>query len=72
MIVLFGEKVTPNQAAKYLVWDRGALAEGYWLEGWGERDVLTQREIDAIDKAITRQIQRVRDFLGIHKLPGFE
>lgn len=72
MIILFNKRLTPVQAAKYLVWDRGVLAEGYWLEGWGERDALTQREIDAIDEAITRQIQRVRDFLGIHKLPGFE
>lgn len=56
-----GKKITANQKAKELVFTHGTNAD-YWTEST-DLEKYTQREIEEIDKAIKKQINRVDKFL---------
>lgn len=68
MILLHDKKVTANEAAKYLVADKGETAD-YWNE-FSCIDVkkLTAKEEEAINDAVSKHQERVRRFLGMSKI----
>jgi len=61
-----GEKMTPNQAAKWFVMQRGIAHVDYVYEteefNWDE---FTDRERAEFDAALTRQVERVRTFFNM-------
>lgn len=61
-----GERMTPNQAAKWFVMQRGISQVEYVYEtaefDWYE---FTERELAEFDAALTRQVERVRTFFNM-------
>ncbi len=63
MIRRDNDKITANQAAKLLVWGYGQRAM-YWQEK-GVIDWTTEKEEEAIDTAVWKQLHRVDKLLGM-------
>ena len=66
MIRWGGEKMTPNQAAKWFVMQRGIAYVDYVYEtaelNWDE---FTDRERAEFETALDRQVERVRTFFNM-------
>ncbi len=68
MIKLYGEgdKLTPNQLAKWLIYDKTELA--FYFDS-DEHGGLTDKERDQVVNCLEKQQNRVFKLLGIDKLP---
>jgi len=60
-----GTKITANEKAKLIVADKGENAVD-WATWDLEQE--TEKEIEQIDNAIEKHLQRVREFLGVNKI----
>lgn len=69
MILLYdNEKITANQAGKYLVYDKGTASD-FWQEmDIIQLDKLTDKEVDDINEAVSKHQARIYKFLGISKI----
>jgi hypothetical protein len=66
MIIYLNKKVTANELAKLIVWDKGEMASDYWDEDTSiEYYKMTEKERADVNRALDRHRERVRDFLGI-------
>ena len=69
MIKYLDKKVTANELAKLVAWDKGVVGTEYWDENCCvSYNEMTEREIDAVNEAMARQAERLRDFFGIDAL----
>ena len=68
MILYFNKKLTVNELAKYLVADQGSTAT-YWGEFTGiDVNKMTLNEINLVDAAVNKHIERIEKFLGMDKI----
>ena len=65
MILFAGIKVTPVQAAKLVVIERGEQTNVFWGD---YIECSTEREEELVGEALERQQIRVREFLNIEDL----
>ncbi len=73
MITYDGKKMTVNQMAKMLVFERGFFGVDYWDEMEPDTfKLMTDREVASVNRAIGKQIDRVNIFLKIHDLPSYQ
>ena len=65
MIKIDGKKITANQLAKRLVFDYGCNAQ-YWYDSSSavNSSELTNKELEDINRAVDKQIERVAKLLG--------
>jgi hypothetical protein len=69
MIIYIGERVTANELAKLVVYDKGSVGTEYWEENSSlEFDKLTEREKYEINMAMNKQLFRVGNLLGVSQL----
>lgn len=66
MIVYMGKKITTNQLAKEIIFDKGVgIGAGYWSEDTClEYSKLTEKEKEDIEDALDKQEKRLRKFLN--------
>jgi hypothetical protein len=64
MIKVEGKKLTANQLAKKLVFDYGCNATYWYDSSCVDASELTSKEIEDINNAVNRQIDRVAKLLG--------
>ena len=61
-----GERMTPNQAAKWFLMQRGILWVDYYYEtSEFEWDKFTQREEAEFEAALDKQVERLRTFFNM-------
>ena len=61
-------KLTANEFAKWLVADKGEVAH-YWSESHeAEYKLMTEKEVEAVNEAITKHIKRIYQYLGCPKI----
>ena len=67
---MHGNKITPTEVAKELVWKK--VDDVYfWDETYeGLADMVTEKEYKAIQKAITKQVARVNKLMGCQRFGG--
>lgn len=64
MIIYDGNKLTANQVAKEIVFDKGMVGTEYWGEnGSLEYDKLTAKEREDIERCCENQLIRVHKLL---------
>ena len=69
MIICMDHKMTANQAAKWVMFDKGISGVDFWTEDSSiEHDRLTDKERQDLNIAMEKQGDRVRDFLNISKI----
>ena len=68
-----GKVMTPNQAAKFIIADLGIMNWWNWQERVGclEVENMTQRDVDNINIACSKQAERVHKFLEMSKITSF-
>lgn len=69
MITYLGQKMTANEIAKIIFFERGDNASPYWDEDTAiEYDKMTDKEKGDVNSALERQRARVAEYLGIWKI----
>jgi len=62
-----GRKTTATELAKHIVATHGENGANFWPEKLeeDERDAMTEREREAVNTAVFKQLARVKKFLNI-------
>jgi len=64
-IKVFDTKVTANEYAKWLLYDK--MQSAFYFTDY-DADGMTEREIEEVSRFLEKQHDRVRQFLGINKI----
>lgn len=70
MIKYNDAKITANEFAKLMVFNMGENV-GYWEESYyfeAISEIATKKEMEEIEAAITKHMERIREFLGVNKI----